>query len=424
MSDRTLSRLALIVTAAGLGLLILGMAFTVLRAPVGPLPNEPTWYNDLIVTAALSVGIVVGGLVAWRLPRNAYGWLLLLFGLSNGALQGFGENYTVYSFLVAAEPLPLARAGFILAALGFAIWFSTIPLLFLLFPTGRLPSRRWWPFAAVIGLAAAVLVGFLWRSPSAVLIPVPSPFHTADALGRFADSATSTAIVVLMLAIAVSALSVIVRALRARGQERQQFKWLGLAAVLVVVAIFFNTELVPLLPGVFDALLEAAAFAGVPLAVGIAVLRYRLWDIDVIIRKTVQYAVVTALLAVVYFVLVVTLQTVFSRVTGQTSTAAVVLSTLAIAALFTPLRRAIQGVIDRRFYRRKYNAEQVLTQFAATVRDETDLDRLTAELVRVIQETMQPEHVSVWLREVTNDERRTTSEESPASSAGRFDRSP
>ena len=410
MSDRTVSRLALIATAAGLGLLILGMAFTVLRAPAGPLPNEPAWYNDLIVTAALSVAIVVGGFVAWRLPRNAYGWLLLLFGISNGALQGFGENYTVYSYLVAAEPLPLARAGFILAALGFAIWFATIPLLFLLFPTGRLPSRRWWPFAAVIGLAAVVLIGFLWRSPSAALIPVPSPFHTADAFGRFADSATSTAIVVLMLAIAVSALSVVVRALRAKGQERQQFKWLGLASVLVVVAIFFNTELVPLLPGVFDALLEAAAFAGVPLAVGIAVLRYRLWDIDVIIRKTVQYVVVTALLAVVYFVLVITLQTVFSRVTGQTSTAAVVLSTLAIAALFTPLRRAIQGVIDRRFYRRKYNAEQVLTRFAATVRDETDLDRLTAELVRVIQETMQPEHVSVWLRDTKYEIRNTSKE--------------
>ncbi len=417
MSDRTLSRLALFVTGGALGLLVLGMVFTVLRAPAGPLPNEPLWYNDLIVTAALSVGILVGGFVAWRLPRNAYGWLLLLFGLSNGALQGFGENYTAYSYLVAPQPLPLARAGFILAALGFALWFTTIPLLFLLFPTGRLPSRRWWSVAALIVLAGTTLVTLLWRSPSAVLIPVASPFHKADTLGRWADNLTSTAIFVLIVAIAVSALSVIIRAVRAKGQERQQYKWLGLASILVVLAIFFNTELVPLLPGVFDALLEAAAFAGVPLAVGIAVLRYRLWDIDVIIRKTAQYAVLTALLAAVYFVLVVVLQGIFSRATGQTSTAAVVLSTLAIAALFTPLRRAVQGVIDRRFYRRKYDAEQVLTRFAATARDETDLDRLTAELVRVIQETMQPEHVSVWLREVkretpdTKYEIRNTSEE-------------
>lgn len=411
MSDRRLSHLALIVTVGGLALLALAMVFTVLRAPAGELPNDPAWYNDLILTAALSVAIVVGGFVAWRLPRNAYGWLLLLFGISNGALQGFAENYAAYSYLVAPEPLPLARYSFILAALGFALWFPTIALLFLLFPTGRLPSRRWWPFAALIGTAAAVLVTLLWRAPSAELIPVPSPFHQADSLGRWADSLISTAIFVLMVSIAVSALSVIVRAVRAKGQARQQYKWLGLASVLVVLAIFFNTELVPLLPGVLDALLEAAAFAGVPLAVGIAVLRYRLWDIDVIIRKTVQYAVVTAMLAAVYFVLVVLLQAVFSRATGQTSTAAVVLSTLAIAALFTPLRRAIQGVIDRRFYRRKYNAEQVLTRFAATVRDETDLDRLTAELVRVIQETMEPEHVSVWLRESANYELRTTNEE-------------
>ena len=167
--------------------------------------------------------------------------------------------------------------------------------------------------------------------------------------------------------------------------------------MITVLAFFFNTEVVPLLPGVLDALLEAAAFAGVPLAVGIAVLRYRLWDIDIIIRKTVLYGVLSTLLGVVFFVLIVVLQAVFTQVTGRDSAAAVILSTLAIAALFTPLRRAVQNSIDRRFYRRKYDAEKVLADFAATARDETDLDRLTAELVRVIQEAMQPEHVSVWL---------------------------
>ena len=151
---------------------------------------------------------------------------------------------------------------------------------------------------------------------------------------------------------------------RARGQERQQIKWLGLASVLTVLAFFFNTELVPLLPGVFDALLEAAAFAGVPLAVGVAVLRYRLWDIDVIIRKTVLYGVLSTLLGVVFFVLIIVLQAVFTQVTGRDSAAAVILSTLAIAALFTPLRRAVQNGIDHRFYRRKYDAEKVLADFA------------------------------------------------------------
>lgn len=135
----------------------------------------------------------------------------------------------------------------------------------------------------------------------------------------------------------------------------------------------------------------------IPITFAVAILRANLWDIDVVIRRTTVYAVLTALLATVYFGSVVVLQRLLSPFTGE-STPAVVLSTLLIAGLFLPLRRRIQGVIDRRFFRRKYDAEKVLQQFAATVRDETDLDALTAELVRVIQETMQPEHVSIWLK--------------------------
>src|SRR5690606_9365690 len=156
---------------------------------------------------------------------------------------------------------------------------SSIPFLFLLFPSGRLPSGRWWLFAVLIVISFLILFAFLWLSPSALLLPIPSPFHqsaispTADILTSFPVSFT------LFIAIPVSCISVLVRAIRAKGQERQQFKWLGLASILIVLAILFNSEIVPLLPGLLDALLEAAAFAGVPLAVGIAVLRYRLWDI-------------------------------------------------------------------------------------------------------------------------------------------------
>lgn len=402
MSDRSLTRLAWSITVAGLATLLLAMLFVLLRAPAGPLPNEPLWYSDLIVTASLGVAIIVGGFVAARLPRNPYGWLLLAFGISNGALQGLAENYGVYSALVAPRPLPLAPLAFILAPAGFATWIATIPLLFLLFPSGRLPSRRWWPLAILIFISFVTLLAFLWLSPSALFLPLPSPFHQTG-LAPLADSLTSWALsFILFVAIPLSAGSVIVRAIRARGQERQQFKWLGLASILIILTILFNSEVVPLLPGVLDALLEAAAFAGVPLAVGIAVLRYRLWDIDVIIRKTVVYAALTVLLGVVYTGLVIVLQAGFTRISGQDSPAALVLSTLAIAALFTPLRRGVQAFIDRRFYRRKYDAEQVLSRFALTVRDETDLDKLTAELVRVIQETMEPEHVTVWLKPVEN----------------------
>ncbi len=143
--------------------------------------------------------------------------------------------------------------------------------------------------------------------------------------------------------------------------------------------------------------LASLAVLGLIATITLSVLRYRLWDIDVIIRRTTSYALITGLLALVYFGSVVVLQRVFTGVTGQTSTIAIVLSTLLIAALFLPLRQRVQELIDRRFFRSKYDAEKTLEAFAATVRDETDLDALTAELVRVIEETMQPEHVSIWL---------------------------
>ena len=395
MSDKHLRRLAWLVTAAGLALLAGAVALILLRRTVPPLPGDDLWYYDLIVTAPLAVAILVGGFVAARLPRNLYGWLLLAFGVGNGGIQSFAVEYILVSDQIA--PLPLTPLAFYFAAFGFSLWLAAIPLLFLLFPNGRLPSKRWRWLAVVVVFAFLVLASLMWLSPSAVLVAVPSPFYDAATLNGWADNLTSTATFLILVAILLSAISVLVRGLRARGQERQQFKWLGLASVVMVLAFFFNTELVPLLPTLLDALLEAAAFAGVPLAVGIAVLRYRLWDIDVIIRKTVLYGVLTTLLGVVFFVLVVILQAVFTQVTGRDSPAAVILSTLAIAALFTPLRRAIQGVIDRRFYRRKYDAEKVLADFAATARDETDLDRLTAELVRVIEEAMQPEFATVWL---------------------------
>lgn len=399
MTDRRLSQLAWLATGFGLVLLALAMLFVLLNIPAGRMPNEAAWYDDLIITASLSVAILVGGFVAARLPRNSYGWLLLIFGISNGAVQGLAEGYAVYSYLVAPQPLPFASLGFIMAAVGFATWISAIPLLFLLFPSGRLPSKRWWVLAVLIAAAYLVMVLFLWRSPEAAFTPLPNPFVVSGAAGRQVADITSLALsFILFVAIPASALSVIIRAIRARGQERQQFKWLGLASILMILTILLNSEIVPLLPGTLDALLEAAAYAGIPLTVGIAVLRYRLWDIDVIIRKTVLYAVVTLLLGVVYTVLVVVFQGIFTRITGQDSPAALVLSTLAIAGLFTPLRRWVQSFIDRRFYRRKYDAEQVLNRFALTVRDETDLDKLTTELLSVIQETMEPEFVTLWLR--------------------------
>ena len=187
--------------------------------------------------------------------------------------------------------------------------------------------------------------------------------------------------------------------------SRAQLRW-GLGGTIIGLALFFVTYIPVFLdvPAAVTSVLDTLSglgFGVMGVALAIAVMHYRLFDIDVLIRKTTSYAILTALLALVYFGSVVVLQRVLSPITGE-STAAVVLSTLLIAALFLPLRRRVQGLIDRRFFRQKYDAEQVLARFAATARDETDLDALTAELLRVIQETMEPETVSLWLRPVGN----------------------
>ena len=188
--------------------------------------------------------------------------------------------------------------------------------------------------------------------------------------------------------------------------ERAQVRWMALGfgvglGINAIITLFGFATYDFATPERLEALTAVAALA-LPLALAVGILRYRLFDIDVIIRRTTTYALLTALLALVYFGSVVVLQRLLAPVTGE-STAAVVLSTLLIAALFLPLRRRVQGLIDQRFFRRKYDAEQVLARFAATARDETDLDALTAELLRVIQETMEPESVSLWLRPVERE---------------------
>ena len=204
---------------------------------------------------------------------------------------------------------------------------------------------------------------------------------------------------------------------------RKILKWIGIvlgsliglsAAALVTAYLLIEAKLNKVYTLPPETVSVPASFPadtqGFPLTLAIAIFRYRLWDIDLLIRRTLVYSVLTAMLALVYFGGVVVLQRIFTRLIGQSQSQLVtVLSTLAIAALFAPLRRRVQDVIDRRFYRKKYDAAKTLAAFAATCRDETDLDKLTARLVEVVQETMQPEHVSLWLKP-TNDRRRTTAE--------------
>jgi uncharacterized membrane protein YhdT len=278
-------------------------------------------------------------------------------------------------------------------------------LLYLLFPTGRLPSRRWrwvaWLIAALV-LAGVITSAFSSGALMGVLGPIRNPLGIEGFTGVY------KALLYFISPVALSAvvLSVFMRLRRAAGVERQQIKWFAYAAAASVMA----TSLAYLVPGVIDTPLwfERMGFAlniafipAIPIAIGIAILRYRLYDIDRIINRTLVYGALSATLVALYFGGIVMLQRVFVLLTGQQSTLAVVASTLLIAALFTPLRRLIQGFIDRRFYRSKYDARKALEALSAQLRNETDLEALRDDPVGVVRETMQPAHVSLWLRPET-----------------------
>jgi hypothetical protein len=286
-------------------------------------------------------------------------------------------------------------------SLGWGTLITLIPFLFLLFPTGRLPSRRWRFLAWVVLAAGAAMLPLGFLSTDTGQGPVKAPFAVGGAVGETISVLVLGAIMIVFSSIILSSLSLVVRYHRASGVERQQLKWFALAAVLiggVIVADQLRFDL--LLGDTLWNLLGAATFAALYVAVGIAILRYRLYDIDIIINRTLVYGSLTALLALIYLGGVATTQTIFRALTGQEEQPqlAVVVSTLVIAALFNPLRRRIQSFIDRRFYRRKYDARKTLEAFSAKLRDETDLNALSDDLVGVVRETMQPAHVSLWLR--------------------------
>ena len=345
---------------------------------------------------------LVGALILSRQPRNPIGWLLMC--------PAIVMVIPVESYL-SQFPIAPARPGFLLLL---ALWYGQwswllliFPILFipLLFPTGRPPSPRWrWLIVAGVAMCAFLFFGATFVTElgpisgefaEAWTVPNPIGFLRSDAF-PIVPWLISLGIITIM-----GTVSLFVRYRRAATVERQQIKWLlfacGLFAILYVSPSFSREEHSHF-SDVMNALLFLLAMPMIPLAIGIAILRYRLWDIDVIIRKTLVYGALTATLGLVFFGGVTLLQGVVGRLTGtEDSPVAIVISTLLIAVLFSPLRRRIQDFIDRRFYRRKYNAEQALEEFAETARNETDLEALTDKLVEVVSQTMQPEQTSVWL---------------------------
>jgi len=373
-------------------------------SPSAVLLGVPQIVAVLALAALVLAFSTVGALIVARRPGNAIGWILCAAGLTIGATT-LASGYAVFS-LDGPSRLPGTEW-----AAWFAYW-SWVPGVgpamtfgLLLFPDGRLPSRRWrvvgW--LAVVALATLAFGSAFTPGPLSDYPEVTNPLGLALLEGSVLEDG-GVGWVLLPASVVISALSIAVRYRRATGEERQQIKWFVFASVLLAVG--WSAQNVtsgsggP--QGTFSYLLGITSLLGIPVAVGIAILRHRLYDIDHIINRTLVYGSLTALLVLVYLGGVVLLQQAFRALTGQESQLAVVASTLTIAALFNPLRRRIQTFIDRRFYRRKYNARKTLEAFSARLRDETDLGRLGDEMVGVVRETMQPTHVSLWLRSETD----------------------
>jgi hypothetical protein len=312
------------------------------------------------------------------------------------------ESYAAYVMSTSGHPDALAVVG---VWANSWYWYLLLALTFiylpLLFPDGRLPSRRWLPVALVpgIGVAGIAILGALAETLRGQTFDyrIDNPIGI-EGLGYVEDLQAFAVLGGGALAIGAvgSVLSVAVRFRRSQGTERQQLKWFLYAAAPIVAFPAIDS-----LPVIVSGLLSGWVLVGLPTAIGIAVLRYRLYEIDLVINRTLVYGSLTVMLVALYFGSIVVLQRVFVALTGQQSTLAVVASTLAIAALFNPLRRRVQELVDRRFYRSKYDARKTLEVFSTKLRDETDLEALNDELVGVVRETMQPAHVSLWLRPVT-----------------------
>jgi hypothetical protein len=372
----------------------------------------PAAIEDVLVHASYLIYSTLGALIVSRARERRIGWLYCAIGLAFASNE-FTGNYALYTLLVAPGSLP---AGLAAAWFQHWIWVVAFALLLvflpLLYPNGRLSSRRWkavGSFAVCLFAAGTLLDAFapgpLGNYLNDAKTSIPNPLGIAT-LGTVAEVVQVAGLPLLLLLALASATSLILRLCRATGNERQQLKWFVYVAALLIalfVAKFLLPALLPLQTASIEEVFNVVAplvFAVLPLATGLAILKYRLYDIDLIINRTLVYGTLTILLTGVYIGLVIGLSGLLRGFIRQDNSVAIVLSTLAIAALFQPLREALQRLIDRRFYRRKYDAAKTLAAFSATLRQEVDLDQLREHVLAVVQETMQPASLTLWIRPV------------------------
>ena len=393
-------------TAAWLAwsLWVLSIALTVLALLLLALnlshPNTHIydyWFNNTTIV----ITVTVGAIVASRRPENPVGWLLCLSGVLV-SISHFGSQYAIYALLAQPNSLPAGEAFAWIATWILPIMIGIEVFTFLLFPTGRLPSRRWrWlGWLTVAFVFVGVISGAFSPGPVDGLGPLRNPLG----IEGFTNSYKAVLYPVAPVLYAAATLSVFVRLRRATGVARQQIKWFAYTAGATAIAIVLQIVTLAVETPVWFERAQFAMFTAAgtatTISIGIAILKYRLYDIDVIINRTLVYGSLTAILAGVYFGSVTATQALFGILTDQQELPqlVVVTSTLLIAALFNPLRRRIQSFIDRRFYRAKYDAIKTLEAFSVKLRDVTELNALSDDLVGVVSETMQPAHVSLWLR--------------------------
>jgi hypothetical protein len=344
---------------------------------------------------------VVGTIVASRKPRNAIGWLFCGVGVTLG-LNSFAGDFAEFWLVSGFGKSSLGEtAAWFSSWLWFLLIFVPMSLLLLLFPDGRLPSPRWRPVAwgVALGTAGGVVGNALKAGPLVDFPQIANPYGVdSPVVGMVGVAGT----IVAAGSMVGSAVSLIVRLRRVGSEQRQQIKWLAYGGAVMVGGVFAGALAIPWnVP--LSITIMSVALPGLPVFTGIAIVRHHLYDIDILINRTLVYGSLTAMLALVYFGGVTATQAIFQTLTGQDELPQliVVASTLLIAALFNPLRRRIQAFIDRRFYRSKYDARKTLEAFSVKLRDETDLEALNDDLVGVVRETMQPAHVSLWLRPET-----------------------
>ena len=393
----------------------LSLLFVVFSGGVlGYLGVSSRSYSDLgievLITSQELTFTTVGAFVASRRPENPLGWIFCAGGLLFSIVTAAAAYAEYASQASPGQLLGMEYVGWFAEWVPLPTVFLTATMLFLLFPNGRFLSAEWRfvAWVAVIGWVMTTLGGAFGVETTGTPYGgyINNPVEISNVMGEVLRTLQEFGLVLLLLCLLASITSLFARWVRARGQERQQLKWFAYASAVMVggvLSVVFTWGSSLEFMWNVGWLVGILGFAFLPVAMAIAILRYRLYDIDRIINRTLVYGSLTAMLALVYFGGVTVTQALFRALTSeeQLPQLLVVASTLLIAALFTPLRRRIQSFIDKRFYRRKYDARKTLEAFSAKLRNETDLDALSYDLVGVVRETMQPTHVSVWLRPAT-----------------------